>query len=103
MTVYTTYGHVRGCSGAKHRTREAAERAVARDQRFCVQQGIRSDRRVVVVIDGLLYEDEAGQTPVRPPNGQSANVVRWRPPPVKAYGVPVRTRAKVWPAASLLL
>jgi len=92
MTIYTTYGSVRGCSAAKHRTREAAQRAVAKDQRICAQQGSRSDRRVVVLIDGLLYEDDAGQTPVRPPSGQSTDVVRWRPLPVKAHGVPVRPR-----------
>ena len=94
MKIYTTYGSVRGCSGIKHRTRAAAERAVAKDQRLCAQEGSRSDRRVVVVIDGLLYEDDAGRTPVRPASGQSTDVVRWRPLPVKAHGVLVRPRAK---------
>lgn len=89
MTVYTTYGPVRGCSGAKHHSREAAERAVVKDRRLCASQGIRSDRRVVVVIDGLLYEDEAGKTAVR----SDTDVVRWRRLPVGAHGVPIRPRA----------
>ncbi|HKU98457.1 MAG TPA: hypothetical protein VJR58_24405 [Vineibacter sp.] len=92
MAVYTTYGPVRGCSGVKHRTREAAEQAVKRDQGNCIRQGTRSDRRVVVVIDGLLYEDEAGREPILSPlDGQKP--VRWRPLPVGARGMPVRPRS----------
>jgi hypothetical protein len=71
MTIYTTYGPVRGCSGVKHRTREAAERAIEQDARGCSRQGGYSDRQVAVVIDGRIYHDEDGQSPVWPSHGRS--------------------------------
>lgn len=74
MNKYTTYGHVRGCSGVLHRSLEAAERALARDQAACRGQGGYSDRIVAVVIDGRLYHDEDGQEPIWPSHGRGDGI-----------------------------
>ena len=59
---YTTCGSVRGQSGTLHRSREAAERDLARDQRICLRQGGYSDREVCVVArNWYLYRDESLQ------------------------------------------
>jgi len=47
--TYICTGSVRGECGHQHRTQEAAERCLARDQRGCAMQGGYSDRRVVAV------------------------------------------------------
>ncbi len=70
MATYTTYGHVRGCSRIRHRSRDAAERALERDIRACRAQGGYSDRGVAVVIAGRLYHDEAGNSPIWPAHGR---------------------------------
>ena len=77
MTIYTTFGHVRGCSGVKHRTREAAERAVEQDARRCRKNSGYSDRGVAVVVDGRLYHDEEGRFPLWPAHGQSTGAVEF--------------------------
>ena len=57
-TVYTTIGSVRGCCGHRHKSREAAERCLAEDQRGCERQGGYSDRVVVESdADGVLCTD----------------------------------------------
>lgn len=78
MPQYTTYGHVRGCSGVLHRSLEAAERAVARDKAACRTVGGYSDRHVAVVVDGGLYHDEAGTDPVWPSYGRGNGAARFR-------------------------
>lgn len=78
MRGYTTYGDVRGQSGTLHRTREAAERALARDQQGCESQGGYSDREVCVVgDDGILYRDESCTDPVWPSHGRSCGAVQF--------------------------
>lgn len=77
MTTYTTYGPVRGCSGVRHRTRSAAERALAKDQAACRRQRGYSDRIVAVVIDGRLYHDEDGQEPIWPSHGRGNGAARF--------------------------
>ena len=46
---YTTWGSVRGCCGHMHKTADAAERCIAKDDRGCKMQGGYSDRVVHVV------------------------------------------------------
>ena len=77
MITYTTYGHVRGCSGVQHRTRADAERALVRDRAACRRHGGYSDRIVAVVIDGRLYRDEDGQEPIWPSHGRGNGAARF--------------------------
>jgi hypothetical protein len=75
---YTTYGSVRGKSGKLHRSREAAERDLARDQCGCASQGGYSDRAVVVVCrDGYLYYDDACTDWVPSEGGRSCGAARF--------------------------
>lgn len=79
MRGYTTYGSVRDQSGVLHRTREAAERSLARDQRGCRSQGGYSDRDVVVVgDDDYLYRDEQCTDWVPSCGGPSNGAMRFR-------------------------
>jgi len=73
---YTTWGPVRGLSPIRHRTRGAAERELARDQRGCRAQGGYSDRTVAVVVGGRLYHDEEATAPVWPSSGRTNGSVR---------------------------
>jgi hypothetical protein len=75
---YTTCGSVRGQSGRLHRTREAAGRDLARDQRGCRSAGGYSDRSVVVVgSDGYLYRDESCREWVPAEGGRSHGAARF--------------------------
>jgi hypothetical protein len=78
MAVYwTTYGDVRGASGVRHKSRHAAERAVATDQRACARQGGYSDRRVVFSRNGRLFESDAPNAePIWPSHGRSTGAAR---------------------------
>ena len=64
LAYFTTEGSVRGACGHKHRTYDAAEKCIARDQHGCASQGGYSDRHVVAVdSDGSTRrptESEAG-------------------------------------------
>lgn len=44
--LYTTWGPVRGGCGHAHRSIEAAERCLEKDQRGCASQGGYSDRSI---------------------------------------------------------
>lgn len=44
---WTTEGSIRRCCGHRHRTEEAAERCLKKDQRGCEAQGGYSDRIVI--------------------------------------------------------
>ena len=57
--TYTTIGRVRGCCGHQHRSIEAAQRCVNRDQAGCAKQGGYSDRSVVKGDGSELSRDEA--------------------------------------------
>jgi len=46
----TCYGSVRGCCGHVHRSWDAAQRCVERDQRGCQSQGGYSDRHVITTV-----------------------------------------------------
>lgn len=64
-TRYTTTGSIRGGCAHLHRTREAAARCLARDERGCATQGGYSDRRVVEIETGyhVYYApDGSGET-----------------------------------------
>lgn len=56
MSRATCIGSVRGCCGHAHRSIEAAEACIARDQRGCESQGGYSDRRVVTAEDYTYSE-----------------------------------------------
>lgn len=55
-TIYTCRGSVRGSCGVKHRTVKGANECMGRDQAWCRSQGGYSDRRLVVIEDGLERE-----------------------------------------------
>lgn len=58
MDKYTTVGDVRGACGHNHRTIDAAQRCVDKDQRNCERQGGYSDRSVVRSDGTPLTEEE---------------------------------------------
>lgn len=78
MKTYTTYGSVRGCCGHKHKTSEAAEKCLDRDQKGCRSQGGYSDRSVVEVgEDGYLYHDASdGSSWIPGPGGRTCGAAR---------------------------
>lgn len=53
---YTTVGPVRGECGHKHRFLHTAKQCLDRDMDGCVFQGGYSDRRIVVVDNGVQRE-----------------------------------------------
>jgi hypothetical protein len=57
-SYYTTEGNVRGSCGHRHRTEEAAERCLAKDQHGCAAQWGYSDRRIVRYVDGERVGDD---------------------------------------------
>lgn len=76
-TIYTTYGSVRGCCGHRHRTPEAAQACIDRDQRGCASQGGYSDRSIATVgPNGYLYRDEACEDWIPGPGGRSNGAAR---------------------------
>ena len=56
--IWTTIGDVRGCCGHEHRSRDAAETCLRRDQRGCAAQGGYSDRLIYRQTGGCLQEDD---------------------------------------------
>jgi hypothetical protein len=49
MAYYTCWGSVRGNCGHYHKSIEAAEKCIARDDRGCAAQGGYSDRSIRVI------------------------------------------------------
>lgn len=64
MSTYYTCGNfrdVRGNCGHHHRTIDAAEKCLARDQSGCVSQGGYSDRSIWKIEDGREVEIELSE------------------------------------------
>ena len=70
MTLYTTYGSVRGGCGHKHRSIQAAQHCAYRDQHACNEYRCYSDRRVLPVdseeLPASYREKLAGRHRVEP-------------------------------------
>ena len=75
---YACHGSVRGGCGCLHRTIEAAEKCLARDQAGCKKARGYSDRTIVVVgDDGYLYMDQRCQEWVPGVGGRSCGAARF--------------------------